>query len=354
LSLYATEADEIPLLRFIEASKNAPYYDYKYALRVCYDAGKKRACVGIFTTMRCYEEAVKLSLEFDSNLAKRVILTASSQPNNESNLLSNEFQSNNIEGFDLATQKKCWLMIAKAIIAENSSKNIKKSLDILNESGNMLSLVDILPFFPDFIRIGEFQDEICKNLENYNKTIENLKEEMENFAVSGNLLTNSLYSLQNRSGFVTNSRKCDLCFQYVFYSSFLLFPCMHVFHSKCLTKQWRIYLKRKANYKQKLLADKNTQELEKEKEKSEQVEEEKESIYDKHEGSKGFRSDHSHAIHRKPWSQMSADEREGKLIEDVINDECLFCGEIMIESVQTNFIFPAEKDEEQEIQSWQV
>lgn len=38
-------------------------YDLKYALRLCSEHNKKRACVHIYSTMELFEEAVDLSLK---------------------------------------------------------------------------------------------------------------------------------------------------------------------------------------------------------------------------------------------------------------------------------------------------
>ena len=45
---------------------------------------------------------------------------------------------------------------------------------------DLLKMVDILPFFPDFVLIDDFKDEICSALDEYNIGIEELKIEMDN------------------------------------------------------------------------------------------------------------------------------------------------------------------------------
>lgn len=41
-------------------------YDMKYALRLCSEHNKQRACVHIYSTMGLFEEAVDLSLKVSS------------------------------------------------------------------------------------------------------------------------------------------------------------------------------------------------------------------------------------------------------------------------------------------------
>ena len=45
----------------------------------------------------------------------------------------------------------------------------------LQESGDLLKIEDILPFFPDFVTIDHFKDALCESLSEYNKSIEHLK-----------------------------------------------------------------------------------------------------------------------------------------------------------------------------------
>jgi hypothetical protein len=73
-------------------------------------------------------------------------------------------------------RKKLWLKIAKHIIRKKN--NVKEALAFLKYSNNVLTLEDVLPFFPDFVLIDDFKDEICSALETYNSEIEELKTEL--------------------------------------------------------------------------------------------------------------------------------------------------------------------------------
>ena len=63
LALYAKLPDETRILRFLEKSRGRTILDLKYALRLCTQEGKQRACVAIYNIMELYEEAVELALE---------------------------------------------------------------------------------------------------------------------------------------------------------------------------------------------------------------------------------------------------------------------------------------------------
>lgn len=50
--------------------------------------------------------------------------------------------------------------------------------ELLRDSGGLVKIEDILPLFPDFAQVDTFKEAICKSLSDYNKQIEDLKEQM--------------------------------------------------------------------------------------------------------------------------------------------------------------------------------
>ena len=72
--------------------------------------------------------------------------------------------------------KKLWMKIAKHII--QTKRDVKEALSFLKYSNNVLKLEDILPYFPDFVLIDDFKDEICTALESYTDEIQDLKMEL--------------------------------------------------------------------------------------------------------------------------------------------------------------------------------
>ena len=73
---------------------------------------------------------------------------------------------------DASTAKRLWLLIAKRIISTHSD-SISTAMALLQDCGR-LSLEDLLPFFPDFVQIGELKTEIARSLDAYNVSIEAL------------------------------------------------------------------------------------------------------------------------------------------------------------------------------------
>lgn len=174
ISLYAKLPDDGPLLAFLDKHGSDPLYDQKYALRLCTQEHKKRACVAIYSTMGLYEEAVDHALSVDLGLAMRNADLA-------------------VDDDDL--RKKLWLRIAKHVVTEE--KNIDKAMSVLHQN-ELLKIEDILPFFPDFVTIDHFKDAICTSLEEYNNDIEKLKSDMIAATQSAKAIRADISELQNK------------------------------------------------------------------------------------------------------------------------------------------------------------
>jgi vacuolar protein sorting-associated protein 18 len=127
-------------------------YDRKSALRLCVESGLDRASVHLYGVMGLYMEAVELALKFDLTGAKQI--AASSD-------------------LEESVSKRLWLNIAQHVIRDD--RDISKATEILHESGNIIKIEDILPFFPDFVTIDDFKEVICASLEDYNRHISSLK-----------------------------------------------------------------------------------------------------------------------------------------------------------------------------------
>jgi hypothetical protein len=68
---------------------------------------------------------------------------------------------------DEELRKKLWLKVAKHVIEQEKGvkrENIKKAIEFLSETNNLLKIEDILPFFPDFVLIDDFKVRLRKFL----------------------------------------------------------------------------------------------------------------------------------------------------------------------------------------------
>jgi vacuolar protein sorting-associated protein 18 len=102
------------------------------------------------------------------------------------------------------------------------------------ESTDLLKIEDILPFFPDFVVIDDFKDEIANALESYSAQIEDLKNEMDEATRSAESMKEYIVGLKNRFITVDAGEKCSVCSIPILTRQFYVFPCHHAFHADCL------------------------------------------------------------------------------------------------------------------------
>ncbi|XP_023658140.2 vacuolar protein sorting-associated protein 18 homolog [Paramormyrops kingsleyae] len=306
LSLYAKYRPDSLLWYLEQAGIHATdiHYDLKYALRLCAEHGHHQACVLVYKIMELYEEAVDLALQVDVDLAK----SCADLPEDDEEL-----------------RKKLWLKIARHVVQEE--KDVKKAMNCLS-SCNLLKIEDILPFFPDFVTIDHFKEAICSSLEEYNKHIDELKQEMEEATESARRIREDIQQMRNKYGVVESQEKCATCDFPLLNRPFYLFLCGHMFHYDCLFQEVTPHL---SSYKQAKL-----DELQKK---------------------LAAASQPSKARHRireedtaTPGKEQLSREQIKSDIDDIVAAECVYCGELMIKSIDKPFIDPQKYDEE--MSSW--
>lgn len=210
----SSSSDETALLAYLKGQSYLPepLYDADFALRLCIQHNRVQSCVHIYTSMGQYAHAVDLALKHNAvDLASQVA-----------------DQSTN----DAALRKKLWLKIAKVVIA-NSPGNVKTAINFLNRC-ELLRIEDLIPFFPDFVIIDDFKEEICTALEEYSRSIDALKREMDEAALTAGNIKAEIKALDSRYAIVEPGEKCWICRLPLLVKQFFVFPCQHAFHSECL------------------------------------------------------------------------------------------------------------------------
>ncbi|SJX65713.1 related to DigA protein [Sporisorium reilianum f. sp. reilianum] len=225
LTLLARNASRYPkrpetkqeLLRFIDQAKpnpltGHPYFDLDYALRTCLSQGQMEACVRIYAKMGLFESAVELAIrEGEVELACSCADMA--------------------ESMDRDLRKKLWLKVAKEVV--RTAADIKSAMAFLRRT-DLISIEDVLPFFPDFAVIDDCKDDICEALEGYAAHIEELKDEMDEASRSAVAIQQDIAKLSERFVTIDPDQKCHHCTQMLVQRQFYIFPCRHGFHADCL------------------------------------------------------------------------------------------------------------------------
>ncbi|KAK8622377.1 hypothetical protein V6N13_117296 [Hibiscus sabdariffa] len=337
LSLYAKQVeleDDSSLLRFLQCKfgkgqENGPdfFYDPKYALRLCLKEKRMRACVHIYSMMAMHEEAVALALQIDSELGMA--------------------EADKVED-DEDLRKKLWLMVAKHVIElEKGTKreNIRKAIAFLKETDGLLKIEDILPFFPDFALIDDFKEAICSSLDDYNKQIEQLKQEMNDATHGADNIRNDISALAQRYVVIDHDEDCGVCKRKILaiggdyrmasgytavgtMAPFYVFPCGHAFHAHCLIS----HVTRCTNESQ------------------------AEYILNLHKqltllGSE-VRRESNGGMTDEAITSVSPPDKLRSQLDDAVAGECPFCGELMIGEISLPFIMPEEA--QQQVTSWEI
>ncbi|KUJ11730.1 uncharacterized protein LY89DRAFT_786602 [Mollisia scopiformis] len=216
ISIYASHPskDEKALLSYLETQGDEPSFDSDFALRLCIQHSRVQSCVHIYSTMGQYLQAVELALAHSEiDLASLVADRPVSNP---------------------ALRKKLWLAVAKKVISQ--SNGIKTAIEFLKRC-DLLKIEDLIPFFPDFVVIDDFKEEICAALEDYSRNIDVLKKEMDESSQTATNIKIDITALDHRYAIVEPGEKCYICGLPLLSRQFFVFPCQHAFHSDCLGRK---------------------------------------------------------------------------------------------------------------------
>jgi vacuolar protein sorting-associated protein 18 len=216
ISIYASHPskDETALLSYLESQGDEPSFDSDFALRLCIQHSRVQSCVHIYSSMGQYLQAVELALKHSQiDLASLIADRPDSNP---------------------ALRKKLWLAVARKVISQ--SNGIKTAIDFLKRC-DLLKIEDLIPFFPDFVVIDDFKEEICAALEDYSRNIDTLKKEMDESEQTATNIKIDINALGHRYAIVEPGEKCYVCSLPLLSRQFFVFPCQHAFHSDCLGKK---------------------------------------------------------------------------------------------------------------------
>ncbi|KAL4928689.1 vacuolar protein sorting protein DigA [Aspergillus undulatus] len=218
ISIHASSrsSSEAGLLTYLQSQQSSPPpYDADFALRLCIQHQRVQSCIHIYSAMGQYLQAVELALQHE-DIELAAIIADRPEGNNK-------------------LRKKLWLLVAEKRIRQPGT-GIKDAIEFLRRC-ELLRIEDLIPFFPDFVVIDDFKDEICTALEDYSRHIDSLRQEMDNSAQTARQIRSEIANLDTRYAIVEPGEKCWLCSLPVLSRQFFVFPCQHAFHSDCLGRE---------------------------------------------------------------------------------------------------------------------
>lgn len=222
ISIYASDSSpsESALLSYLssQSALPSPSYDADFALRLCIQHDRIESCVHLYSLMNQYPAAVALALKHDKIELASVIADRPAEKNP-------------------ALRKKLWLAVAKKVIGSRGTGSIKSAIEFLKRC-DLLKIEDLIPFFPDFVVIDDFKDEICQALESYSRDIDRLRAEMDDSAATASSIKRDIQRLDSRYAIVMPGERCRVCNLPLLSRQFFVFPsCQHGFHSDCLGRK---------------------------------------------------------------------------------------------------------------------
>ncbi|TVU43036.1 hypothetical protein EJB05_09469 [Eragrostis curvula] len=208
---------------------------------------------------------------------------------------------------DEELRKKLWLKVAKHVIEQEKGvkrENIKKAIEFLSETNNLLKIEDILPFFPDFVLIDDFKEEICKSLKDYNSQIEQLKQEMDDATRGADNIRSDIGALAQRYTVIDREQDCGVC------------------RRKILTVGGLHQAERILDLQKQL------------------------SLIDRKAA-----KDNGASVNGESIMSMAPVDKLRSQLDDAVASECPFCGDMMIKEISQPFILPEESEEKA---SWEI
>ncbi|XP_065571293.1 vacuolar protein sorting-associated protein 18 homolog isoform X2 [Artemia franciscana] len=288
LSLLVKESPE-KVLVYLQEQGNDPSeipYCLQTALRICLAGGpaQDRSLIWLYRLLERYEESVEKALSINAiDLAKET--------------------ANQVVDDDVM-RKRLWLKIARHIIEEEN--DISRALQML-QSCEQLKLEEVLPFFPDFTTIDLFRGALCSSLQAYSDHLDQLKEEMDEATKSAEAIRQEISIVKSRPILIKSNEKCSICHKTLLISSVYIFPCSHHFHADCLEAE---VLPQLSGIK-------------------------KERIHDlKRQLASLSTKDDTSSIKSGSKSEHDTLKEE---IDEILAGDCLYCGDLMIDSVDKPF-----------------
>ncbi len=237
-------------------------------------------------------------------------------------------------------KKNLWL----DIFSSNKKDDFKNALDIMEKS-QVLKIEDVLPRIMDNIKIEEFKEQISNCIDLYEKNIKTLRDDITQYNKTAEDIKTDIYKVKKKSLEIQYRQcKCDICQCNIKDNNIYLFPCGHMFDSKCIISS--IY-----NYK-KNIVDNNqisnrVSQIEQYNRIIGEFEEKKKNISSENKSKSGIFGAFINVIgstkNKNETSESNKLDEEKiadtkKKLSDVLSEECVLCGDYMVDSTQCPFV----------------
>ncbi|EPY30805.1 hypothetical protein AGDE_09257 [Angomonas deanei] len=223
--LLAKEKDEE---RLYEALTSSLFYDPEYALRVCVERGCKKVSFTLYKKLELYEHALRYLLE-------------NSEPQQEQ-WRELTFVEEMLRGLALKLShdraKNLWLLATGYSFRKQGSKSVPQ---IIEHSGGLLGIEDVLQFYDNHMVVAEFKGVIQKALNQYTQDIASLNQRQKEVYETAERVKQDIASLQQQTEQVPPDATCHLCQRRINSAKsrpYVVYPgCNHIVHEGCAKKR---------------------------------------------------------------------------------------------------------------------
>ena len=166
----------------------------------------------IYFYMKKYEKSINILLEKEED--ELAIQVAQNIPNGEK-------------------KKKIWMKLFKEY-KQNKKYNLK---DVLELSNGALKIEDILQYLDNEMKLKDIKDDLQSCIDVYEKGVSSIKQKIITFNKSNNIIQEDLfYTKKRKFELIHSDIKCHKCGKQIKEKKFFLYPCGHVFDVDCLVK----------------------------------------------------------------------------------------------------------------------
>ena len=304
----------------------------------------------ILALMGKYSEAISYILKKDENDENKKEI-------DKIKLDTAELIANNAP--DKKLKKALWIQIFKSIEEKNKKNNnnneekLTEALKIMDKS-KVLKIEDVLPYITDSIKIEEFKTHISDCISQYEKNINELKDNIKCYNKTAENIKEDINKVKKKPMELRyNEFKCEICKELIRNKRIYLFPCGHMFDMDCIRKRLLDYentgldylhddnvqidkLFYELGYIPKLVFKENyTDEMEKDKieetKKGEETMKKIGGIFNK------LKNEFNIGGPKKAEIKKIKEQKEKKylpILNEILNKSCVLCGNFLVDSVQ--------------------
>ena len=136
---------------------------------------------------------------------------------------------------DQKLKKQLWLKVLNS----QKKEGFLEAKQIVNDSKGFIKIEDILPLMGDTVKIGEFKEELKDCINNYEKSVKFMTMKIKEFNISSNLIKKDISKAQKSALSINyNKIRCQQCGCIIKEKKFFMFPCKHIFDTKCLINKY--------------------------------------------------------------------------------------------------------------------